>query len=447
MDQFSAALFGEEFQWGVSTAAFQTEGSPHADGKGPSIWDDFTIQRSRSLNGQNAAVACDFYRRYAEDISLVSGLGIPNFRFSIAWPRIFPSGQGAVNQKGIDYYNRVIDTCLEKNVTPWVTLYHWDLPSALEARGGWTNRDTVDRLADFARTCASAFGDRVKHWMVLNEPMGFTGTGYFLGIHAPGRRGLKPFLSAAHHAVLAMGAGGRAIRSVLPGAEIGTTFSSSHVEPVNSAPRHLIAAARVDALLNRLFLEPVLGLGYPVHDLPVLKRIDAIKHVGDDEHMAFDFDFIGVQTYTREIIRHSFLAPYIRARQIPAAARNVPVTAMNWEIYPDSIYHILKKFGAYPQIRKLIVTENGAAFPDSVTADGKVIDPQRKAFLEEYLRAVLKAKDEGCPVAGYFVWTLTDNFEWAEGFRPRFGLVHVDFESQQRIVKESGRWYSEFIGK
>ncbi|MEO6633922.1 MAG: family 1 glycosylhydrolase [Mucilaginibacter sp.] len=356
---------------------------------------------------------------------------------------MLPNGTGEINQAGIDFYNRVINYCIEQGVEPWLTIYHWDLPHALELKGGWTNREIVDWFTNFATVCAQSFGDRVKHWMVMNEPGVFTGAGYFLGIHAPGRTGLKNFLPAIHHAVLCMAAGGRVLRRLVPDAEIGTTFSCSYIEPYSDKPKDIAAAKRVDALLNRLFIEPVLGLGYPT-EVAAIKGIEKYKLPGDEEAMTFDFDFIGVQNYTREIVKNSFFTPYVGASLVKAEKRGVPLTDMKWEVYPPSIYQMLKQFNSYPQIKKIYITENGAAFPDEVT-DGKVDDPKRVAYLQQYLKQVLKAKNEGLKVSGYFIWTLTDNFEWAEGYHPRFGLIYIDFETQQRIVKASGHWYADFL--
>jgi beta-glucosidase len=441
---FNKELFGDDFTWGVATAAFQIEGACDQEGKGQSIWDVFAAKKGNILNGDKPNTTCDFYHRYEDDIDLIKQLNIPNFRFSISWSRIFPEGTGAINQAGIDYYNRVIDHCIKLGIEPWITLYHWDLPHALELKGGWTNREVVTWFTQFVTVCAQNFGDRVKNWMIMNEPSVFTGAGYFLGIHAPGRKGLGNFLPAVHHAILCMAAGGRVLRNILPDAHIGTTFSCSYIEPASSKPRDVMAAKRVDTLLNRVYIEPTLGLGYPVDDLPILKKMDKYIQPGDMENAKFDFDFIGIQLYTREIVKYSFLTPYVHASLIGAKKRNVPLTEMGWEVYPAAIYEILKKFNAYTGIKKIYITENGAAFPDEVK-EGNIHDPKRVEYLQTYLKQVLKAKNEGFKVSGYFVWTLTDNFEWAEGYHPRFGLIHIDFDTLQRTVKSSGQWYADFI--
>ncbi|MES2484934.1 MAG: GH1 family beta-glucosidase [Bacteroidota bacterium] len=437
-------LFGNDFKWGVSTAAFQIEGNHDTDGKGHSIWDVFTAQKGRIKNGHHAQTACNFYNSYPDDIKLLKELNIPHFRFSISWSRIMPTGQYPINQKGIDHYNRVIDCLLENGIEPWVTLYHWDLPHELELKGGWTNREVVTWFEEFVEVCSRSFGDRVKNWMVINEPSVFTGAGYFLGIHAPGKRGINNYLKAVHHVTLATAAGGRILHKNVKNGHIGTTFSCTYVEAATSKKRDIAAAKRVDTLLNRAFIEPILGLGYPIEDLPVVSKI--LKYVlpGDLENMAFDFDFIGLQCYTREVVKASILTPYVGAALVKAEKRNVPLTEMKWEVYPESIYHMLKKFNAYKQVKKIIITENGAAFPD-VVIDGNVADPLRSQYLQDHLKQVLKAKNEGVPVEGYFVWTLTDNFEWAEGYHTRFGLVYVDFDTQERIVKQSGKWYADFL--
>lgn len=440
------ADFGSDFEWGVATAAYQIEGAWNVDGKGESVWDRFSHRKSKIKDKTNGDVSCDFYHRYPEDIELIRSLNIPNYRFSLAWSRIIPDGTGPVNQKGLDFYDRVIDTCLEKGIRPWTTIYHWDLPQALEDKGGWTNRDILGWFADYTDVVTTRYGDRVKDWMVLNEPLAFTSLGYFIGFHAPGKRGLKKFLRATHHATMCQSDGGRIIRANVPDAQIGSTFSASHVIPKDDSDKHVKAAARVDAMLNRLFLEPTLGMGYPVENFPALAKIYDHVKPGDEEKLPFDFDFIGLQNYTREMVKKSII-PYIHANFVKPKKRGVTpenITEMGWEVYPEGIYHLLKKFAAYPKIKKILVTENGASFPDKVTGDA-VHDPRRTQFIQNYLGQVLRAQKEGVPVKGYFIWTFMDNFEWAEGYRPRFGLVHVDFETQKRTVKDSGKWYRDFL--
>ena len=445
---FSRADFGPDFQWGASAAAYQTEGAWQQQGKGASIWDDFTRRKGTIRRNEHGRVAADFYNRYETDLDLAAGLGLTDFRFSVAWPRVLPEGTGAVNRRGLDYYDRLVDACLERDLRPLLTLYHWDLPSALQARGGWANRDIVSWFADYAQTVARRLGDRVPQWCVLNEPMVFVGAGHLLGIHAPGRRHLGAFLAAAHHATLAQAEGGRALRAVLPAsAQIGTTFSCSHLTPHRPGNANDEAATRrADALLNRFFVEPTLGLGYPVAELPALRwLLDRYQKPGDERRMQFDFDFWGVQNYTREVVKFSPWLPLQWAALVPAKQRGVPHTDMGWEVFPESIYQMLKQFAAYPNAPKLLITESGSAFPD-VAMDGRVPDAARRAYLQAAVGQVLRARQEGVNVGGYFAWSLTDNFEWAEGYGPRFGLIHVDYETQERIVKDSGRWYGQFLG-
>lgn len=354
-----------------------------------------------------------------------------------------PNGTGPVNKHGIDYYNRVIDFCLEQDIEPWVTLYHWDLPYELEKKGGWTNRQIVDWFTDYVGVCMKHFGDRVKHWMVLNEPMVFTGAGYFLGVHAPGKKGLKNFLAAAHHAALCQAEGARVIKFMQPASKVGTTFSCSSIEPFKPGGMDEGAAKRVDALLNRMFVEPLAGLGYPVNDLKLLQRLEPFLKDGDEQKLAFNMDFIGVQNYTRELITHSYLTPFIRAKLVRADKRDVETTVMKWEVYPECIYKMLHQFDQYG-VPEIIVTENGAAFHDELTGNA-IHDVKRKKYLQDHIAQVLRAKQDGVKVNGYFVWSFTDNFEWAEGYEPRFGLVHVDFATQKRTIKSSGFWYSELV--
>lgn len=444
MSLLTKEQFGTDFSWGVSTSAYQIEGAYDQDGKGMSIWDDFVLKKKRILKNQNGNLACDFYHRYAHDLALMRSLNITNHRFSISWSRILPNGTGAVNPLGLDFYDRLVDFSLELGIVPWVTLYHWDLPLALEKRGGWTNRDVREWFADYVTACLKRLGDRVRHWMVLNEPAVFCAAGYFFGIHAPGRRGLDNFLAATHHAALTQAHGARIIRSLQNDSIIGTTFSCSHLEPFSLKEKDLIALSKADVLLNRLYVEPLLGMGYPTAEIKALGRIERYMRPEDESNLKFDMDFIGVQNYTREFIRHSFFVPYMQAEIVSAQKRGVETTDMNWEVYPPSIYHMLKKFAAYPNIPTLVVTESGAAFPDHLQG-GTVEDPKRVKYLHDTIEQVFRAKQEKVNVSGYFVWTFLDNFEWAEGYRPRFGLVYVDHATQKRVVKSSGRWYADFL--
>lgn len=442
--ELSSTQFGEDFSWGVASSAYQTEGAVLEDGKGLSIWDVFSQRNGVIKNNDNGKRATNFYNRFIQDIILMEFLGIRNFRFSLSWPRLIPEGRGKKAEKGVEFYNKVIDFCLECGIEPWITLYHWDLPQALEEKGGWTNRDMLRWFEDYVAFCVQQYGDRVKRWMVLNEPMAFTGAGYFLGLHAPGRKGLSNFLPAVHHAALCQGIGARTIKSINGKLQVGSTFSCSPVDPVDETPAAAEAAQRVDVLSNRLFIEPLLGLGYPWQDLRVLQQIDKYMKDGDEGLLKTDLDFVGLQNYTREVARHSTLMPYLNARLVKASKRGVPTTAMDWEIYPKGIYRVLKRFHAYGKIKEIIITENGAAFPDTIE-EGHVFDEERIQFYQQYLAQVLRAKREGVNVNGFFAWSFTDNFEWAEGYSKRFGLVYVDYPTQRRIIKASGFWFQQFL--
>jgi beta-glucosidase len=445
---FTRSDFGDDFLWGTATAAYQIEGAWDADGKGPSIWDTFSHKRGKIHNNDTGDVACDLYNRYASDVALVKELNMDVFRFSVSWSRVLPQGTGAVEQRGIDFYHRVIDSCLENGVQPWITLYHWDLPQALQDKGGWKVRDSVQWFSEYADLLSRTYGDKVKNWMVLNEPAAFTAVGHLLGIHAPGKRWPKNFLPTVHHAALCQAEGARVIRRNVPDARIGSTFSCSPVHPVNGKPVHDEVVKRMDVLLNRLFLEPGLGMGYPMDDLPLLRRLEKWMLPGDAEKMAFDFDFHGLQNYTRTVVRGNHVVPYVKGTIVhPRKLEPTPeITDMGWEVYPSGIHTMLKRFAEYPGVRNIIVTENGAAFPD-VLEQGRVHDARRIAFYQDYLAEVLRAKREGVNVTGYFCWTLLDNFEWAEGYRTRFGLVHVDHATQERTIKDSGLWFKEFLAR
>ncbi len=426
-------------------AAAQNEGAANSYGKGPSIWDNFSRRQGKIKGGGKLHTACDFYHRYKDDLLLVKALGFSVFRFSISWPRILPEGIGRVNKEGIAFYHRVIDECLRLGLTPYITLYHWDLPAALEKEGGWASHLMGKWFNRYVTLCAEEYGDKVKDWIVLNEPFGFTSLGYMLGKHAPGRIGLSGFMSAVHHAALAQAEGGRILRQLVPGARIGTTFSCSEIIPRSDSPEDRAAAKRIDILMNRLFIEPALGRGYPREDFKFIEKLELHnKSWKYTERLRFDFDFIGIQNYFPLVVRHNPLIPIIQASEVKASSRKVPHTAMGWEINPDSFYRILKRYWLYGGVKEIIVTENGASFRDELV-NGVVDDPQRIGYYREYLRGLLQAKSEGVNITGYFAWTLMDNFEWAEGYHPRFGLIHVDFNTQLRTIKNSGYWFRELL--
>jgi beta-glucosidase len=444
---FSKADFGDDFLWGVATAAYQIEGAWNVDGKTPSVWDTFTHKKGKIKNNENGDIACDFYNRYHEDIENIRRMNFDVNRFSLAWTRIKPEGTGKVNPKGVDFYHRVIDKTLEKGLQPWITLYHWDLPQCLEDKGGWANRDVINWFCEYVDFCTREYGDKVKNWMIFNEPAAFTGLGYLAGIHAPGKMSFGKFKKAVHHVVLCHGEAGRIAKKNVPEGQIGTTFSVSSVHPKTQSEKHIKAAARMDAILNRLFIEPSLGMGYPVDGWKHLRTIEKYFRPGDEEKMKFKFDFYGLQNYFRTVARFSLFPPIMWAYQVkPRKLVNSSdeLTDMGWEVYPAGIYEMLKKWANYKGIDKIIVTENGSAWPDKVE-NGVINDQKRIEFFKSYLQQVLKAKREGVPVKGYFVWTLMDNFEWAEGYHPRFGLVHVDFATQVRTIKNSGLWFQELL--
>ena len=444
---FTRADFGNDFKWGVATAAYQIEGAWNEDGKGPSVWDHMTHTKPNKVkNKHNGDVACDFYHRYHDDIPLIKEMNFQVFRFSIAWTRIFPTGTGTPNQKGVDFYHKVIDRCLELGIEPWITIYHWDLPQALEDKGGWASRDIVQWFSEFTEFITKEYGGKVKNWMVLNEPMAFTAVGYFAGVHAPGYIAPQKFLKAAHHTTMVQAEGGRIIRKNVPNAYIGTTLSCSPIKPKGKG--HEKAAHRANILLNRLFIEPLLGMGYPTDNFKFIKGIEKYIQEGDMEKVTFDFDFMGLQNYTQTVVK-KFILPYVWLLEEKAKNRGIApenITEMGWEVYPEGIYQIIKQFAAYKNLPPIIITENGAAFEDKVEGN-RVQDKKRVDFYHKYLENVLKAKKEGVDIRGYFAWSFMDNFEWAEGYGPRFGLVHVDYETQKRTIKDSGLWFKEFLAK
>ena len=439
------SFFGKDFIWGVATASYQIEGGYNEEGKGESNWDHFTHYHKHKIKThENGDVADDFFHQYNSDIELMRSLNIPAYRFSIAWSRILPDGVGAVNQKGIDFYNKVIDKCLKEGIEPWVTCYHWDMPQVLEAKGGWTNRESMKWFEEYVNVISKSFGDRVKNWMVINEPLSFTLAGYMLGMHAPGSFGFKSFYSSIHHVTMAQGIGGRVIRQNVPRANIGTTYSCAPVDGWKNTEANNAAARRVDVISNRLFIEPVLGMGYPVKDLAALKHVEKYIKDDDEQKMKFDFDFIGLQNYTRLMAKSFALLPIVHALQIKPSKLTDRLTEMHWEVNPEGMYRIIKQFAAYPGVKKIIITENGAAVKDEVV-NGEINDTSRLQYIQDYLQQVLRAKKEGIDVGGYFIWSFLDNFEWAEGYRPRLGIVGVDYKTQNRIVKASGKWYRDFL--
>ncbi|MFY7651879.1 MAG: glycoside hydrolase family 1 protein [Chitinophagaceae bacterium] len=438
--------FGNDFQWGIAISAAQNEGAYLTDGRSLSIWDQFAKTKGKIKDGGKPSVACDFYHRYKDDLLLVKALGFQVFRFSISWSRILPDGIGRVNKAGIQYYHNVIDECLSLGLVPYITLYHWDLPLCLEKQGGWSSHLLLKWFTRFVTVCAEEYGSKVKNWIVLNEPFGFTSLGYMVAQHAPGKMSVSQFMSAIHNAVLAQAEGGRILRKLVPNAHIGTSFSCSEVMPYTTKPNDILAAKRADILLNRLMIEPALGRGYPQDDhFPFLEKLQlhtkAWKYV---DKMTFNFDFIGIQNYFALTVKHNSLIPYLQASEVKAAKRKVPHTAMGWEINADSFYRMLKRYWLYGSVKSIIVTEGGAYFKDE-WVNGRINDSERIQYFKDYLQALNRAQQEGVNIKGYFAWTLMDNFEWAEGYKARFGIVHHDHKTQLRTIKESGHWWRNFL--
>lgn len=434
------------FTWGAATSAYQIEGAAHADGRGDSIWDRFCRMPGAVAQGASGEIACDHYHRFAQDVALMKELGLDAYRFSISWPRVMPSGTGAVNQAGLDFYRRLVDELRNAGIRPFATLYHWDLPDDLQDRwGGWIGRDTAKAFAEYADVVSRALGDDVAAWTTFNEPWVSSWLGYGWGSHPPGYRSLDLGMQAAHHLLLGHGLAVPALRANAPSSEIGITLNFSPIISASEDERDVEAARAADININMSFLGPLFGMGY---DALVLQPIShaLLRMQAEDMHVIqAPIDFLGVNYYTRFLLRHKAHAvnPFGEYVEVPGAQR----TAMGWEIYPDGLYDTLKRVHNVRADIKMYVMENGAAYPDEVSPDGGVHDAPRIEYLETHLAQVARAVDEGMPVAGYFVWSLLDNFEWTEGYRPRFGLVYVNFETQQRIVKDSGRWYANEIGK
>jgi beta-glucosidase len=435
--------FPEGFHWGAATAAYQIEGAWREDGKGESIWDRFAHAKGKIKNGDTGDVACDSYHRYREDIALLREMNLTSYRFSIAWPRIQPEGRGRPNAKGIDYYRRLVDELLAAGIRPFPTLYHWDLPQTLEDAGGWPNRDTAGRFADYAHIVAQALGDRVQSWMIFNEPLIFTVMGYRVGIHAPGRRDPAASLRAGHTVNLAQGEAFRAIRSVQSQARIGTAFSMSPCEPAGDREADAEAAERWHRYINLWFLEPALRGRYP-EAFPDGLPEDAMGiREGDLERVRAPLDFLGINLYTRTLVAAEPKGPLdLDAVPVgPAGGNEGPKTDFGWEVWPDSLYTMILRITRDCDRPVIEVTENGCSYGDGPDAHGVVNDTRRIDFHAGYLAAVSRAIDEGADVRGYHAWTLLDNFEWSQGFGQRFGLTYVDFPSADRTLKESGRWY------
>ena len=431
-----------DFRWGTATAAYQIEGAATEDGRSPSIWDTFCRVPGAVAGGDNGDVACDHYHRWREDIGLMKQLGVDAYRFSLAWPRVVPGGDGPVNEAGLAFYDRLTDALLEAGITPFPTLYHWDLPQALQDRGGWPARETAEHFAQYASVVAERLGDRITNWATLNEPLCSAWIGHLEGRMAPGLTDITAAVHASYHLHLGHGLAVQAIRAAVPDAQVGIVNNLTHCEPASDREADVAAARRSDGHVNRWWMDPLHGRGYP-QDMLELYGVDLPERPGDLGTIAAPLDWLGLNYYFRNLVADEPGGPLPRARGVllPGARR----TAMDWEVHAEGLTKTLLRMTEDYGARCLYVTENGSAYPDVVGPDGQIDDPERTRYLEEHLAACADAVNRGVPLAGYFAWSLMDNFEWAYGYDKRFGLVHVDYGTQRRTVKGSGHRYAEVI--
>jgi beta-glucosidase len=459
----TTAQFPAGFRWGVATAAFQIEGATDADGRTDSIWDELCRRPGAVLNGDTGEVACDHYRRMPQDVAMMRDLGVGTYRFSTSWCRVRPDG-GAVNQAGVDFYSRLVDELLGQGIAPWLTLYHWDLPQALEDRGGWTSRDTAERFVEYALTMHEALGDRVPTWTTLNEPWCSSLLSYGRGEHAPGRTEPRAAVAAVHHLLLAHGMAASALRGAGVGSgrgdELGITLNVGGFTPADPGSEgDLDVVRRLDGLQNRVFLDPVLRGEYPADVVADLEPFGFSDHVrdGDLDLIGTPIDVLGLNYYSSSRVRDgagTWPSPWIGAdtperARVEVVRRDLPRTAMGWEVTPEVLRDLLVRFDReYDRIgngTSVVITENGAAYDDPEPVDGRVADEDRRAYLESHLRACHEAIEAGVPLTGYLAWSLMDNFEWAFGYDRRFGIVHVDYGTQVRTPKDSALWYSKVM--
>ncbi|WP_433078758.1 GH1 family beta-glucosidase [Dactylosporangium sp. CA-052675] len=431
------------FIWGAATAAYQIEGAVAEDGRKPSIWDTFSHAPGNVDNGDTGDVACDHYHRWPEDVALMRRLGLDAYRFSVAWPRVLPDGTGAVNAAGLDFYDRLVDALLAEGIRPFVTMYHWDLPQALQDAGGWPNRDTARAFADYAAIVAGRLGDRVADWNTVNEPLCVSWIGHLEGRMAPGERDLTRAVHTSHHVLLGHGLVDQAIRAnarLAP--NVGIVLNLSPIEPGSDRPEDVAAAVRADGHTNRWWLDPVFGRGYPA-DMVECYGVEPPVRDGDLGIIAAPTEFLGVNYYFRQIVVDdpAGAAPFARQIPVPGSVE----TAMPWEVYAKGLQDILVRVAGTYRPASILVTENGSAWPDTVEPGGEIQDKERTDYLEGHLDAVRQAVLRGAPVDGYFAWSLLDNFEWAYGYDKRFGLVRVDYDTQARTIKASGHRYAELI--
>jgi beta-glucosidase len=440
-----AAAFPPDFVWGAATAAYQIEGATREDGRGLSIWDQFAATPGKTYQGESGDVADDHYHTMPQDVALMARLGLGAYRFSIAWPRVLPTGKGAVNAPGLDFYDRLVDTLLAHQITPFATLYHWDLPLALQQDGGWLNRDTAYAFADYAEIVARRLGDRVSGWITHNEPWCTAFLGHGIGIHAPGLHDIQAAVDAGHHALLSHGLAVPRLRAAsAPGTQVGITLNFTPVYPANESEETQRCVECSDIFANRWFLDPIYRGSYPTDLFENLEaRASAILD-GDLSTIAVPIDFLGVNNYSRSVVRSSTSATKPGCEMV-APISGAGYTEMGWEIYPQALFDLLVRLHREYHVPAMFITENGAAFADEWNGDSRISDPQRIDYLREHIQAAARALHQGVPLRGYFVWSLLDNYEWAEGYSKRFGIVYVDYATQRRIIKESGYWYSRFI--
>jgi len=441
MPNLPLSAFPPDFVWGAATASYQIEGAANEDGRGESVWDRFCATPGKVRNGDNGAVACDFYHRYSDDIALMRELGIDAFRLSVAWPRVIPGGRGAVNAKGLHFYDRLVDELLGNGITPFVTLFHWDTPQPLEDAGGWPVRDTVDAFCEYVTAVADRLGDRVKHWITHNEPWVVSWVGHGWGHHAPGRTSDADALATAHHLLLSHGRAVEILRERSPQAEVGITLNLDFVYAVGDEEEDIAAARWVDGLHNRWFLDPIFRGAYPEDMFEAWRDLLPAIEVGDLETIAQPIDFLCINNYTSPLVGADNDGN--RSRIVRRA--DVDRTDMGWEVVPGGLRDLLLRVTRDYQPAAIYVTENGAAYPDVRGHDGSVADPERQSYLEGYIGAAAEAVASGVPLRGYFAWSMLDNFEWAWGYWKRFGLVYIDYATLERVPKGSFYWYRDLI--
>jgi beta-glucosidase len=444
------SAFPPNFTWGVATASYQIEGAVRADGRGPSIWDTFSHTPGKIQDGSTGDIACDHYHRYRQDVELMQLLGINSYRFSMSWSRVLPTGRGSINEKGLDFYDRLVDELLSKRIEPTVTLYHWDLPQALYDQGGWQVRSTAQAFAEYTEVVVRRLGDRVKQWITLNEPWVAAVLGHLTGEQAPGERNLGAAVRTAHHLLLAHGLAIPIIRNhaTRPAAECGITLNLDYVEPAQETEQAREAAKSYETFINRWFLDPLFKAKYPEALIPDFAPHLTIE-AQDWKTITAPIDFLGVNYYRRSLIQAR-----IANKEISPSAFTLlhapasQYTEMGWEVCPQGLYQLLTSVQQEYKPPKVYITENGAAFADRVEEDNGasvIHDPDRLHYIQTHIAAIHQAINAGVPVAGYFIWSLMDNFEWALGYTKRFGLFYVDYPTQKRLLKDSGRWYQQFL--